>query len=77
MSIHYNPSVTASPCHLPLHKGGFGAYNHFTNYDAIICKRQEIIPLALLFNEILIQCIKNFVGDLGEKIKQRITANKY
>ena len=21
----HNPSVTASPCHLPLHKGGFGA----------------------------------------------------
>ena len=26
--LHYNPSVTASPRHLPLHKGGFGAlYN--------------------------------------------------
>ena len=23
--LHYNPSVTASPCHLPLHKGDFGA----------------------------------------------------
>ena len=22
-SLHYNPSVTAKPCHLPLHKGGF------------------------------------------------------
>ena len=22
--LHYNPSVTASPCHLPLHKGGQG-----------------------------------------------------
>ena len=23
--LHHNPSVTAAPCHLPLHKGGFGA----------------------------------------------------
>ena len=23
----FNPSVTAPPCHLPLHKGGFGAYH--------------------------------------------------
>ena len=23
--VPHNPSVTASPCHLPLHKGGFGA----------------------------------------------------
>ena len=30
----------------PLHKGGFYApYNNFTNYDAIICKREKIILL--------------------------------
>ncbi len=23
LRLHGNPSVTASPCHLPLHKGGF------------------------------------------------------
>ena len=45
----YNPSVTAPPCHLPLHKGGFGTYNNFTNYAVSICKSQEIIPPDLLF----------------------------
>ena len=25
-TMPHNPFVTASPCHLPLHKGGFGAY---------------------------------------------------
>ena len=36
------PPSRLTPCHLPLHKGGFGAYNHFTNYDAIICKRRRL-----------------------------------
>ena len=34
MNEHSNPSVTASPCHLPLHKGGFfislDSMEHFT-----------------------------------------------
>ena len=30
LRLHDNPSVTASPCHLPLHKGGFGAVRNRT-----------------------------------------------
>ena len=37
------PPSRLTPCHLSLHKGGFGAYNNFTNYAVSICKRQEII----------------------------------
>ena len=32
----------------------FRPYNNFTNYDAIICKRQDIILTALLFHWIVI-----------------------
>ena len=38
------PPSRLSPCHLPLHKGGFGAYNNFTNYAVSICKQRSIIP---------------------------------
>ena len=44
----YNPSVTALPCHLPLHKGGFSPYNNFTNYAVSICKQVNIILQDLL-----------------------------
>ena len=38
------PPSRLAPCHLPLHKGAFPrAYNNFTNYDAIICKRGRFI----------------------------------
>ena len=33
LRLHYNLSVTASPCHLPLHKGGFGALQNRTPHD--------------------------------------------
>ena len=33
LRLHCNPSVTASPCHLPLHKGGFTAVQNRTLYD--------------------------------------------
>ena len=39
------PPSRLAPCHLPLHKGGFGAYNNFTNYAVSICKQGRIIPL--------------------------------
>ena len=29
-SLHHNPAVTASPCHLPFHKGGFDAVQNHT-----------------------------------------------
>ena len=50
LSIPCNPSVTASPCHLPLHKGGFSPYNNFTNYAVSICKGTQIIPQDLLLS---------------------------
>ena len=30
--LHYNPSVTAAPCHLPLHKGGLPDSNAFASF---------------------------------------------
>ena len=45
------PPSRLTPCHLPLHKGGFGAYNYFTNYAVSICKRPEIIlVIPLLYS---------------------------
>ena len=38
-------------------------YNNFTNYAVSICKRQEIIPLDLLFQIAVVQYIKG--GDLS------------
>ena len=31
----FNPSVTAPPCHLPLHKGGFSAYRIGKQFDKL------------------------------------------
>ena len=44
------PPSRLTPCHLPLHKGGFSPYNNFTNYAVSICKRQEIIPQNIFFD---------------------------
>ena len=34
------PPSRLAPCHLPLHKGGFGAYKNLTNYAVSICKQR-------------------------------------
>ena len=38
------PPSALARSHLPLHKGGFGACNNFTNYAVSICKPAEIVP---------------------------------
>ena len=44
------PPSRLAPCHLPLHKGGFGAYNNFTNYAVSVCKTGRFILLYFCLN---------------------------
>ena len=36
-TMPHNPFVTASPCHLPLHKGGFGAFHFASVHPNLWC----------------------------------------
>ena len=41
----YNPSVTALPCHLPLHKGGYGTLRCHSSRPRHSERRPDEIPL--------------------------------